>query len=158
MNILYAVIACVGLVACDHTSSKKTTTSPLRSLADGTMAVDSGQGGDFEITVLPLGKGEWGESNTKATNASKIDVEVDRSVRITVPNTNVIRIQGLQKRSHIFVEYIDGVKSSSFSVDGTSASRLVADYYETYGTWMIREPLNDKCLQEAEQLMDVNRS
>jgi hypothetical protein len=144
MNTLYAFIVCFGLVACDQTSSIKTTTPPLRTLADGTLAIDSGQGGEFEITVLPLDKGEWGESNNKATNASKIDVEIDRSVRITVSNTKVIRIQGLQKRRHFLVESIDGVKSSSFSVDGTSVSRLVADYYETYGTWMIREPLNNK--------------
>jgi hypothetical protein len=88
------------------------------------------------------------EPNEKATKTSTIEIEVDKSIRTTVSSADVIRIRGLEKRRHSLVEYVNGVRTSSFTVDGSTLDRLIADYYEIYGTWIIREPLTT---QQAEQ-------
>ena len=139
---------CATLIACDKgLQSHAPHTAVPAKLADGTLAIDSGQGGAFEITILPLDLSASWEPNEKATKTSTIEIEVDKSIRTTVSPTDVIRIRGLEKRRHSLVEYVNGVRTSSFSVDGSTLDRLIADYYEIYGTWIIREPLTT---QQAE--------
>ena len=147
-----ALLLIVVLTACDgRRSSSHSAKSPTPTkLPDGTLAIDSGQGGSFEITILPINLSASSEPNEHATKTSKIEIEVDGTIRTEVSKTEVIRIRNLSPERHSVIEFVDGTRMSSFYVDGSSHPRMVADYYEIYGNWMIREPIeNENAEQDA---------
>jgi hypothetical protein len=150
MNPSYLLIALLALSGCDGPSSfaSGNTPSPTK-LPDGTLAIDSGQGGSFEITILPLDLDASWEPNEQATKESTIELEIDGKIRVAIPKNDVLRITGLSKRRLSVVEFVDGKRASSFFVDGTTKPRMVADYYEIYGNWIVREPIGTGIAEQA---------
>jgi len=129
------------ITGCNDPINSLKPESEILVLPDGTQSIDSRQGGAFEITILPIDQKHVGESNPHAMLSDKIELIVDGTKRIVVSSEKVIRIQNLSPKKHSLVEYVKGSRVSCFSVDGSKSKRQVADYNETYGTWMVRDPL-----------------
>jgi len=143
MKLFYIILVFTGFSGCKSTepNTQSSTIPEYIELVDKTLAVDSKQGGNFEITVLPSQLNGPMESNMKATKDSKIELLIDKQLKITVSNSEVIRVQGLSNNRHSIVELVDGTRTFSFFVDGSQQRRVIADYYEVYGNWIIRDPI-----------------
>lgn len=135
MKFTLSIVFLIFIVSCGRQPAEV----HLIKLPDGTLSFDSKQGGTFEMIILPLDLNTSWEGNKLASQSSNIELVIDGSIKVKVSKSEVIRIQGLSNKRHSVTEYVDDYRTSSFHVSGKNS--VVADYYEMYGNWMIREPL-----------------
>jgi len=139
MKILLAILAWVTLSACDK-RSRHAMTAPRSAPSiypDGTVTIDSRQGGSFEITVMPPDLSKSWTKNRRTNKNSLIEFEIDGDIFLRVSTNHPITIQNLSEDKHSIVEFVDYVETSKFAVMGDSQSSVIISYNETSGSWDI---------------------